>query len=104
MKKKQNKSFSVLLSIFSQAFDSIWRGGLWRKLIFKSVNGKFFTIVYNMYENIKSFVRINNEISAFFPSECDVRQGENLSHLLFSMYLDNLENFIISGGVDGINL
>ena len=59
---------------FSQAFDSIWRGGLWRKLIFKSVNGKFFKIVYNMYENIKSCVRINNETSAFFPSECGVRQ------------------------------
>ena len=57
-----------------------------------------------MYENIKSCVRINNETSAFFPSECGVRQGENLSPLLFSMYLDDLENFIISGGVDGINL
>ena len=57
-----------------------------------------------MYENIKSCVRINNETSAFFPSECGVRQGETLSPLLFSMYLDDLESFIISGGVDGINL
>ena len=103
MKKTKQKLFCAFI-YFSQAFDSIWRGGLWRKLIFKSVNGKFFKIVYNMYENIKSCVRINNETSAFFPSECGVRQGENLSPLLFSMYLDDLENFIISGGVDSINL
>ena len=103
MKKTKQKLFCAFID-FSQAFDSIWRGGLWRKLIFKSVNGKFFKIVYNMYENIKSCVRINNETSAFFPSECGVRQGENLSPLLFSMYLDDLENFIISGGVDSINL
>lgn len=59
MKKTKHKIFCAFID-FSQAFDSVWRGGLWRKLIFKSVNGKFFKIVYNMYENIKSSVRINN--------------------------------------------
>ena len=103
MKNSKKKLFCAFID-FSQAFDSIWRGGLWRKLLFKSVNGKFFTIIYNMYENIKSCVRINNETSAFFPSEFGVRQGENLSPLLFSLYLDDLENFIISGGVDSIDL
>lgn len=57
-----------------------------------------------MYENIKSCVRINDETSAFFQSECGVRQGENLSPLLFSLYLNDLENFIISGGVSSLDL
>ena len=39
-----------------------------------------------------------------FPSECGVRHGENLSPLLFSLYLNDLENFIISGGVSSIDL
>ena len=103
MKVSKKKLFCAFID-FSQAFDSIWRGGLWRKLLFNSVNGNFFTIVYNMYENIKSCVRINDETSAFFPSECGVRQGENLSPLLFSLYLNDLENFIISGGVSSIDL
>ena len=66
--------------------------------------GNFFTLVYNKYENIKLCVRINDETSAFFPSECGFRQGENLSPLLFSLYLNDLENFIISGGVSSIDL
>ena len=37
-------------------------------------------------------------------SQCGVRQGENLSPLLFSMYLNDLENFILSGGVNTIDL
>ena len=103
MKVSKKKLFCAFID-FSQAFDSICRGRLWRKRLFNSVNGKLFTIVYNMYENIKSCVRINDETSAFFPSECGVRQGENLSPLLFSLYLNDLENFIISGGVSIIDL
>ena len=61
-------------------------------------------MIFNIYENIKSCVRTNEETSIFFPSEYGVRQGENLSTLLFSLYLNDLENFIISGGVDTIDL
>ena len=75
-----------------------------KKLLFNSINGKFFRVIFNMYENIKSCVRTNDETSIFFPSECGVRHGENLSPLLFSLYLNDLENFIISGGVDTIDL
>ena len=43
MKVSKKKPFCAFID-FSQAFDSIWRGGLWRKLLFDSVNGKFFYI------------------------------------------------------------
>lgn len=42
---------------FSQTFDSVWRDGLWCKLSLNSVKGKFFQIIYNMYDNIKSCVK-----------------------------------------------
>ena len=89
---------------FSQAFDSIWRGGLFRKLHFNSIQGKFLRIICNMYENIKSCVKISGESSQFFASNCGVRQGENLSPILFSIYLNDLENFLLSSNISSLDL
>ena len=102
LKGRKQKLFCAFID-FSQAFDSIWRVGLWRKLIFNSVDGKFFRIITNMYESIKSCVKINGETSTFFASECGVRQGENLSPVLFALYLNDLESFLLSGGVETLD-
>lgn len=103
LKASKQKLFCAFVD-FSQAFDSIWRVGLWRKLLFNSVNGKFFRIIHSMYENIKSCVKLDSQSSSFFASECGVRQGENLSPLLFSLYLNDLETFLLSGGVESLDL
>ena len=103
LKASKQKLFCAFVD-FSLTFDSIWRVGLWRKLLFNSVNGKFFRIIHSMYENIKSCVKLDNQSSSFFASECGVRQGENLSPLLFSLYLNDLESFLLSGGVESLEL
>ncbi|MEW8548531.1 MAG: reverse transcriptase family protein [Candidatus Thiodiazotropha sp.] len=103
LKIKRQKLFCAFID-FSQAFDSVWRVGLWRKLLFNSIKGKFFQIIYKMYDNIKSCVKHNNQTSAYFPCQCGVRQGENLSPLLFAIYLNDLETFLLASGSEGINL
>ena len=103
LKKRKQKLFCAFID-FSQAFDSIWRVGLWRKLLVNGVDGKFFRLVSNMYKNIKSCVKNNGETSAFFASQCGVRQGENLSPVLFAMYLNDLESYLLSGGVETLDL
>ena len=57
-----------------------------------------------MYENIKSCVKVNNDTSTFLASKCGVRQGENLSPMLFALYLNDLETFLLSGGVETLDL
>ena len=89
---------------FSQAFDSVWRIGLSRKLLQNNKNGKFFRIVYNMYNGIKSCVSLNGESSPFFACDFGVRQGENLSPVMFFLYLNDLETFLIHKGLSGITL
>ena len=103
LKSRKKKLYCCFID-FSQAFDSVWRIGLWRKLLETSVNGKFFRIVLNMYNNIKSSISVNGVNSAFFACECGVHQGENLSPLLFALYLNILEFFLRSHQSSGINL
>ena len=57
-----------------------------------------------MYDNIKSCVKHNNKTSAYLPCQCGVRQDENLSPLLFAIYLNDLETFLLASGSEGINL
>ena len=83
---------------YSKAFDTVWRKGLWYKLLKKAITGKIFYIVYNMYQNIKYCVASEGQLSDFFVSNVGVRQGENLSPLLFSIYVDDLENYLSTNG------
>ena len=55
-----------------------------------------------MYSDIKSCVSFNGERSTFFSCNCGVRQGENLSPILFSLYLNDLEKYLEEKGSRGI--
>ena len=88
---------------FSKAFDSVWHIGLYQKLLAYNINGKFFRIIQNIYSNIKNCITINNEKSNFFQSNCGIRQGENLSPILFSLFLNDLETELRDKGFQGIN-
>ena len=48
-----------------------------------------------MYNNIKSGVFVNGEQSDFFVSNVGVRQGENLSPLSFSLYINDLARYLL---------
>ena len=47
-----------------------------------------------MYDNAKSHVSANNNLSEPFPCQVGVRQGENLSPLLFAMFLNDFKSFL----------
>jgi hypothetical protein len=48
---------------FKCAFDTVWRSDLWQKLQKSNIKGKIFTVIYNMYQNIKTRVKHGNEPS-----------------------------------------
>jgi hypothetical protein len=76
---------------FKQAFDTVWRDGLWSKLIKNGINGKCFNYIRNMYIDVKSLVKVNGTSSDYFNCNVGVRQGEHLSPFLFSLYIDDLD-------------
>ena len=75
---------------------------MWQKLQTYNINGKCFRLIQNMYQNIKSRVKCARGTSAFSPCRIGVRQGENLSPFLFSIFLNDLEHYFIEHGIPGI--
>ena len=57
-----------------------------------------------MYHEIKSCVSFNGSESSFFQSYRGVWQCENLSPLLFALFLNALESFLSENNCSGINL
>ena len=88
---------------YRKAFDLVDRSSLWSKLMSCGINGKVFRAIHNIYENAKSCVKKDNKLSSFFTCNIGVRQGENLSPLLFAIYLNDFEYFV-SRTYDGLDL
>jgi len=88
---------------FSKAFDYVERNSLWYKLIKIGVRGKMLTVIRSMYSGIKSRVKYNNTLSNEFTCMLGVRQGECLSPFLFSMFLNDIEEYLILNNFDGID-
>jgi hypothetical protein len=79
---------------YKKAFDSVDRTSLWSKVLAHNINGKVLRVVKNMYAEAKSCIKHGNEVSELFNCDIGVRQGENLSPLLFSLFLNDLECFL----------
>ena len=70
---------------------------------FNGVSGKCLQYIQNMYKGIKSMLKINGMLSDFVNCNIGVRQGENLSPFLFSLYINDLEEFLVEKNVLGIH-
>ena len=79
---------------YKKAFDLVDRSRLWMKLISHGINGRIVNAIYNLYSNAKSCVKYSGEISSSFACNVGVRQGENLSPMLFAIYLNDFELFL----------
>ena len=81
---------------FAKAFDSVNHNLLWNKLASMGLSTKMLNILQSMYGKATSKVSANNTYSASFPCRKGVGQGCNLSPLLFSLFINNLETYLTS--------
>jgi len=79
---------------YEKAFDKIDRTLLWTKLIDNGINGKVLSVITNLYKEAKSCIEKEGRTSSFFCCDVGVRQGENLSPILFALYLNDLTIFL----------
>ena len=102
---KNKKLFAVFID-YTKAFDFVVRDIIWYKLIKTGVRGNMLNIVKSMYENFKTSCKVkhNNQLSESFVSTLGVRQGESLSPFLFSMYINDIEEFFMTNGFEGVDI
>ena len=86
---------------YRKAFDSVHRVTLWRKLISNNIDGLLLRVIFNMYNKAKSCIKNGMNISHFFDCNTGVRQGENLSPILFALFLNDLTTYL-SNRYDGL--
>ena len=75
---------------FSKAYDSVWRVGLPYKLILNGLSTKFIHLIKSMYENLQLSVKPSDGVTPFFDSLLGVRQGCNLSPLIFNLFVNDI--------------
>ena len=100
---KKQRLYCAFLD-FEKAFDKVDRAFLWQKLLKQNINGKILKVIQNIYASAKSCVMVNDEMSDFFQVNIGVRQGENLSPILFALFLNDMHDYMseVMGGLDTV--
>ena len=69
----------------------MWQYGMLYKLYKYGIKSKFFKVIKSMYSSIKSCVKITqNTITEMFSCNKGKRQGDGLSPVLFSLFMNDL--------------
>ena len=102
MGKNKKALYAVFIDL-KKAFPSISRPLLFKKLSQMPIGTNVFKCIKSMYDNIKSCVEIDGNTSELFDCQIGLREGENLSPILFSFYLNDLKDNLILNA-DGISV
>ena len=101
---KQNKNLFVAWVDYAKAYDSVWRNGLWCKLLKQGIKGKVVDVIKDLYSKAKSKIFVNRTVSQSFVTNTGVRQGDVLSPYLFCLYVNDLEDFLERCKVNPVRL
>lgn len=105
LKFDQKKKVYAFFVDFKAAFDKVSRHALIYKLHAIGVSSKFVKFVESVYSNTHSAIWTGVELSDSFETKAGVKQGCLLSPLLFSIYLNDLHDFLEEGlRVEGLEV
>ena len=100
-KIKKKKLYAGFIDL-RKAFDTIWRVGLFYKLLKCNIPKSIFDILLSMYANTTTRIKFNCGLSEEFHSECGVKQGDVLSPLLFNIFINDIVKVLQSDSSDPV--
>ena len=100
---RNNSTVFATFIDLKKAFDFIDRDMLLYKLLLNKIDGKIYESIKSIYANTTACVRINGKTSNWFSCKSGVKQGDNCSPTLFSIFVDDLVKEINELGL-GINV
>ena len=100
---RNNPSVLATFIDLKKAFDFVDRDMLLYKLLLYKLDGKMYETIKSIYANTSACVRLNNKTTSWFNCNSGVKQGDNCSPTLFSIFIDDLVREINELGL-GINV
>ena len=101
---KRKKCLYCCFIDYRKAFDFVDRCKLWSKLVHLGIQGKFLTIIKSLYENVKSCIKYNGFLTEYFRTEFGLLQGEVMSPILYSMYVNDFKMHLLSENCPSIDI
>ena len=87
-----------------KAYDSVWRKGLTIKLKDLGVDEKTINIISSMYKNTYTSVIFKRKLLPKIRVTKGLKQGDNLSPLLFNIYINDLPQCLSKGNTYPVDL
>ena len=89
---------------FRKAYDSVWREGLFFKLIQYGCSKNFVRILLSMYSSVNYKVKLSSGSTPVFSSNIGLKQGCNMSPSLFNVFINDIPELLNTTNCDPVYL
>ena len=98
--RRRSKLYVAFID-YQKAFDSVKRELVWQILEKHKISTKMLSMLKNIYKNVQASVKHGNTSTKLFDCPSGVKQGCNLSPLIFSLLITEVATHISTHGRHG---